>query len=212
MLAQRVDLRKLKPEKKLSFLKKAAQILAAGDLVIYPTDTAYALGANALDEAAVAKVFQLKQRPRHKALSVLVSSVAMAKKYTQWNARAQELAQRFLPGPLTLVVAQKTKLFPSLLTAGGATIGLRIPAAKTALTLAEIAGFPITATSVNISGEQPCYNLEQLAAVFQRAPVKMILDQGALPPILPSTIVDVTQQPPRILRQGPIKAAELGLD
>jgi L-threonylcarbamoyladenylate synthase len=132
-------------------LNSAAARIREGGVVAFPTETVYGLGANALDAAAIAKIFELKGRPRTSPLIVHVSSIEMAKKYAaEWPSAADELARHW-PGPLTIVV-KKSPAIPDIVTAGLATVGLRMPAHDLALQLIELAGVPIAAPSANRFG------------------------------------------------------------
>src|SRR5271165_5707757 len=124
-------------------IKEAAQILRDGGLVAFPTETVYGLGANALDAAAVAKIFEAKGRPSTSPLIVHVASIAMARELvSEWPPEAEQLAQRYCPGPLTLVLP-KAAAIPDIVTAGLPTVGIRIPAHPLALELIRMAGVPI---------------------------------------------------------------------
>src|ERR1700722_11044194 len=131
-------------------LDQAAEILRAGGTVAFPTETVYGLGANALDANAVAKIFALKRRPQTSPLIIHVSSIEMAREFvTAWPRQAEELAGRYWPGPLTLVL-EKSPAIPDIVTAGLATVGVRIPAHPIALELIDAAGVPIAAPSANL--------------------------------------------------------------
>ncbi len=130
-------------------LDQAAARIRNGELVAFPTETVYGLGANALDATAVAKIFEAKGRPSTSPLIVHVASIAMAREIVaEWPAQAEELAQRYWPGPLTLVLP-KSAAIPDIVTAGLPTVGIRMPAHPVALQLIEAAGVPIAAPSAN---------------------------------------------------------------
>ena len=130
-------------------IEAAAAILRGGGLVAFPTETVYGLGANALDPAAVAKIYELKGRPAASPLIVHVSSVEMARTLvSEWPSLAEQLAARWWPGPLTLVLPKAARV-PDIVTAGLGTVGVRIPAHPLALRLIELAGVPIAAPSAN---------------------------------------------------------------
>jgi tRNA threonylcarbamoyl adenosine modification protein (Sua5/YciO/YrdC/YwlC family) len=130
-------------------LEQAAALIRAGKLVAFPTETVYGLGANALDPAAVARIFEAKGRPWTSPLIVHVDSVEMARGLaSDWPDSAETLARRFWPGPLTLVVPKSASI-PGIVTAGLATVGLRMPAHPLALELIRLAGMPIAAPSAN---------------------------------------------------------------
>jgi L-threonylcarbamoyladenylate synthase len=130
-------------------LEQAAALIRAGKLVAFPTETVYGLGANALDAAAVARIFDAKGRPRTSPLIVHVDSVEMARELaSEWCHAAEVLARRYWPGPLTLVVPKGASI-PDIVTAGLKTVGLRMPAHPLALELIRAAGVPIAAPSAN---------------------------------------------------------------
>lgn len=130
-------------------IAQAATLIRAGKLVAFPTETVYGLGANALDAAAVERIFQAKNRPRNSPLIVHVDSVEMARRFAaEWPATAEILAQRYWPGPLTLVLPKSPEI-PDIVTAGLPTVGLRVPAHPLALGLIRAAGVPIAAPSAN---------------------------------------------------------------
>src|SRR5271165_4997887 len=130
-------------------IKEAAQILRDGGLVAFPTETVYGLGANALDAAAVAKIYELKGRPQTSPLIVHASSIQMARTLVaEWPREAEELAQRWWPGPLTMVLPKAPNI-PDIVAAGLPTVGVRVPAHPLALELIEAAGLPLAAPSAN---------------------------------------------------------------
>lgn len=194
-------------------LRQAAAVLKGGGAIVYPADTAgYSLGANALDETAVRKIFLIKQRKFSKPLNIVVASLAQAKKLVRWSPTAELLAQEFLPGPLALVLP-KRKIVPDVTTAGQPTVGIRIPDSPVALALVKQVHFPLTMTTANISETLiSSYNLQEILTQFGGEKIKpdLVLDCGQLPKVPPSTILDLTVSPPRILRHGPISAEQIG--
>src|SRR5712671_5092992 len=130
-------------------IQEAAERIRAGELVAFPTETVYGLGANALDAAAVAKIYELKGRPDTSPLIVHAASIEMARALvTEWPPEAEQLAQKYWPGPLTLVLA-KAPSIPDIVTAGLRTVGVRVPSHPMALELIREAGVPIAAPSAN---------------------------------------------------------------
>jgi len=198
------------PEERRRACRCAGEVLRAGGIVVYPTDTTYALGVNATDDAAVARLFGMKRRARGKPVHLAVASIDLAARYAVLNSEALTLAAAFLPGPLTLVVPRRGEV-PDSLVAGLPTVGIRIPDHELCLEMLESAGIAVTATSANLSGEPAAYSVAEIQDQFGDAvaAVDMILDGGRLPLIPPSTVVDLTHSPPRILRQGPVSLAEL---
>lgn len=184
-------------------LRDAAAVIARGGLVAFPTESFYGLGADALDAAAVARVFSAKGRPEEKAVLVLVDSIEMVGRVASTvpdGARA--LMARHWPGPLTLVLAARPEV-PVALTAGTGTIGVRMPGHATALALVRAARRPVTAPSANPSGEPPPTTAEAVRAYFEGA-IDLILDGGRTAGGTGSTVADCTTWPPRVLRAGPI--------
>lgn len=182
---------------------EAARLLRGAGLVAFPTETFYGLGADALDGAAVARVFQVKGRPTDKPLLVLIASLAMAAEVARAvPPRARRLASRYWPGPLTLILPARPGL-PSALTADTGTIGVRVPGHAVALALVEAAGGPVTAPSANVHGAAPPRTAaEVLAGLADR--VDLVLDGGPTAGGPPSTLLDVTGVRPRVVRAGAI--------
>ncbi len=189
-------------------LLRAAELIRAGRLVAFPTETVYGLGANALDAAAVARIFEVKGRPSTSPLIVHVDSVEMARGLAAlWPPEAEALAGRFWPGPLTLVLP-KRPVVPDVVTAGLGTVGIRLPAHPLALGLIRAAGVPIAAPSANLftrlSPTTAGHVREQLGDA-----VDMILDGGPANVGLESTVLSLAARPPQLLRPGMVTQAEI---
>ncbi len=189
-------------------IRTAADALRAGGLVAFPTETVYGLGANALDTAAVARVFAAKGRPAVNPLIVHVADREQAKALTpDWTPAAEKLVAAFWPGPLTLVVT-KTADIPDAVTAGGPTVAVRVPAHPVALALLRACGVPVAAPSANRSGElSPTTAAHVRASLGDR--IDVLLDGGPCPGGLESTVVDVTGDVVRLLRPGLISVSQL---
>ncbi len=189
-------------------LRTAADVLRLGGLVAFPTETVYGLGANALDAAAVARVFAAKGRPAVNPLIVHVADQnAAALLTTDWTPAAEKLAAAFWPGPLTLVVTKAADI-PDAVTAGGPTVAVRVPAHPVALALLRSVKLPIAAPSANRSGElSPTTAAHVRASLGDR--IDVLLDGGACPGGLESTVVDVTGDVVRLLRPGLISVGQL---
>lgn len=186
----------------------AAAILRAGGLVVFPTETVYGLGANALDPAAVARIYAVKGRPAANPVIVHVADPdQVAAVAGGWPAVAQRLAEAFWPGPLTLVLP-KGPAVPNLVTAGGPTVAVRCPAYPIARELIRMAGVPVAAPSANRSGELSPTTADHAERSLGGL-VDMILDGGPCPGGLESTVVDVTGPAVRLLRPGLIGVADL---
>ena len=184
-------------------LGEAAAVLKHGGLVAFPTETFYGLGAAALDRRAVRRIFELKGRPETKPLLVLVDSIAMAGTVAEVGDRARALAARHWPGALTLVLRARPHV-PEEVTAGTGTIGLRVSPHRVAQGLVRALGGPVTAPSANPSGLEPPTTAAGVLAHFEGA-VEMVLDGGPTPGGEPSTVLDLTVEPPRVLRQGVVR-------
>lgn len=183
-------------------IKEAAEIIRAGGLVAFPTETVYGLGANALDPTAVHKIFEMKGRPETSPLIVHVASVDMARDLvTEWPPLADELARLWWPGPLTLVLTKKD-LVPDNVTAGLPTVGVRIPNHPIALELLEAAGVPIAAPSANrFTGLSPTTADHVRAAFGDALP---ILEGGPCTVGIESTVVAIERDKLKLLRPGMI--------
>ncbi|MDE6401776.1 MAG: threonylcarbamoyl-AMP synthase [Clostridiales bacterium] len=185
-----------------------AQALKDGELVAFPTETVYALGAAATDENAVAKVFEVKGRPRDKALIVAVSDKSrigdVVKSIPQ---KARALIDKFMPGALTLVM-EKADCIPSVTTAGGSSIAVRIPDNPIALKLIELAGCPVVVPSANTS-DKASPTLASHVKDDLDGRIEYIIDGGASEIGIESTIVDVRAEPPAVLREGGVTVAQI---
>jgi len=188
-------------------IKDAAEIIRAGGLVAFPTETVYGLGANALDAAAVQKIFEIKGRPETSPLIVHVSSVEMAREIVaEWPPLAEELARQWWPGPLTMVL-RKQDSCPASVTAGLPTVGVRMPNHPIALALIEQAGVPIAAPSANrFTGLSPTTADHVRAAFGDAVPV---LEGGPCTVGIESTVVAIEGDRLKLLRPGMISLGEL---
>lgn len=180
----------------------AAAVLESGGVVAFPTETFYGLGVTALDAAAVRQLFVLKGRPESRPILVLVDDPARIERFAVLPSSARELILRHWPGPLTLVVPAR-EMVPTELTAGTGTIGVRQPGHPIARALAAALGGPVTAPSANLTGEAPPTTASEVLRVFDGR-IDLILDGGATAGGPPSTVLDVTVDPPRVLREGAV--------
>ena len=181
----------------------AAALLREGGVVAYPTDTLYGLGALAADAEAVERVFAIKGRPSERALPVLVASADQLDQLAaEVSPEAYALAARFWPGALTLVLRAHQSLPPHLTAAQG-TVAVRAPDHPTPLALIAACGGPITGTSANLSGGPQPVTAEDVVRQLGGA-VAMVLDGGACSGGVPSTVLDVTSLPARVVRSGAI--------
>jgi len=189
-------------------IKRAAKILQAGGLVAFPTETVYGLGAHALHPQAVRKIFAVKERPDWDPLIVHVRDLAMARPLMKRLVSQFELlASRFWPGPLTLVV-EKAPQVPAEVTARRPTIALRMPWHPVAAALLDVAGVPIAAPSANRFGRPSPTRAEHVIEDLGDR-VDLILDAGPTPIGVESTVLDLTQSPPAILRPGGVSREQL---
>ncbi len=189
-------------------LTLAAELIRGGRLVAFPTETVYGLGANALDEAAVQRIYEAKGRPATSPLIVHVADVSMARQVTaEWPGLAQTLAERFWPGPLTMVLPKAAQI-PDIVTAGLDAVGVRIPSHPVALALIRRAGVPIAAPSANRFTQISPTTAEHVRASLGSA-VDLILDGGATHVGIESTVVSLAGEHPTILRLGMVSQADL---
>ncbi|MSP67793.1 MAG: threonylcarbamoyl-AMP synthase, partial [Alphaproteobacteria bacterium] len=183
-------------------IARAARLIVAGELVAFPTETVYGLGADATNDAAIARLFAAKGRPRFNPLIVHVADTAAALQLVALDALSRRLADAFWPGPLTLVAPRVPGCPVShLATAGLETVAVRVPAHRIAQGLIRATTRPIAAPSANRSGRVSATRAEHVAADFSAA-VALILDGGPTPQGLESTVVAVAGGLPRILRPG----------
>lgn len=187
-----------------SALDAAAAVLREGGLVAFPTETFYGLGAGALHPAAVRRVLQVKGRPEGMPLLVLVDSIAMVETVAlEIPARGRALMAHHWPGALTLVLRARPEV-PDEVTAGSGTVGVRLSAHPLARALVGALGEPVTAPSANPSGLAAPTTAAQVLAHF-RGRIELVLDGGPTVGGEPSTVLDVTVDPPRLVRAGAVR-------
>lgn len=184
-------------------ITRAGDILRNNGTVIFPTQCLYGIGARALDEKTVEKVFQIKQRPLNNPILVLIPDESFLKDLVKSIPEsAEKLMKVFWPGGLTLIFEAKDEI-PKLLTAGTGKLGIRVPSHPAAKALVEDSGFPITGTSANLSGCPGCDRVGLIdPSVIENS--DLILDSGVLKGGTGSTIVDITVLPVCILREGEV--------
>jgi L-threonylcarbamoyladenylate synthase len=180
----------------------AALMINNGGVVIYPTETLYGLGANALSEISVRRVFVSKGRPYGKPIPLLVRDIEMFREVAIVTELASKLIRSFLPGPLTLVLDEKIN-FPGLITADTGKVAVRISNHPFVKQLFRYISQPLTSTSANISGGDNLYDIKGIYDAFN-SKVDLIIDSGTLHPSKGSTVVDLTKSPPSIIREGEI--------
>ncbi len=190
-------------------IERAVDLLAAGGVIAIPTDTLYGLAARAFDVDAVLRVFRIKGRESVAALPLLLADPEDAPLFAgSFPSVAQKLAERFWPGPLTIVLRRAARV-PDAVTGGGPTVALRVPDHQVPRQLARRLGTPITGTSANLSGAAPARSAEEVVRKLG-AKLDMVIDGGLLPEGPPSTVVDLAASPPKVVRSGAISAEELG--
>ncbi len=189
-------------------IARAASVLRAGGLVAFPTETVYGLGANALDPAACERIFIAKGRPANNPIIVHGAGVMEVRQViAHWPDTAARLAAQFWPGPLTLVLP-KLPAVPDVVTAGGPTVAVRVPAHPVALALLRAAGIPVAAPSANRSGElSPTRAEHVLRGLGER--IDILLDGGPTPGGVESTVLNLSSHRPTLLRPGLVAPAEI---
>lgn len=189
-------------------LERATEILRRGGLVAFPTDTVYGLGAVVWEEASVDRIYQAKARPPEKAIPVLLASPDQVALLAGEVPQAiQAYARRFWPGPLTLVIPCGAHV-PEIVTAGSRTVAVRVPDHPAALRLFTLVGQPLAVTSANLSGNTNPLTAQQVMEQLASR-IDAVVDGGACPGGVPSTVLDLTAHPPRILRPGPVSPEQL---
>ena len=191
-----------------SAVQQASELLRRGRVVALPTETVYGLAANAFDEKAVAQIFEIKGRPSHNPIIVHVASPEMARDcVVRWPELAERLGRAFWPGPLTLVLERSSKI-PAIVTAGGATVGVRWPSHPLMQAVIRECGFPLAAPSANLSNQlSPTNATHVLNSLGDKIP--LIVDGGQSQVGIESTVLDLTVSPPRVLRPGMIHEESL---
>ena len=189
-------------------IEDACRHLKAGGVLVLPTDTLYGLAADVFNENALRRVFAIKGRPAGLALPVLVADWEMVTMVaTDWSETAQQLAAKFWPGPLTLILPSSAGL-SSLVTGGGETVAVRSADHRVPQSLISRLGHPITGTSANRTGEPDLLALEDIRDELEQS-VDCIISCGPAPQGIQSTVVDVTGQEPRLVREGVISIQEI---
>lgn len=193
---------KVIPADRPDAIPTALKILAAGGTVVFPTDTVYGLASSAFSTTAIEKLFEIKERERGKPIAVLLGSVDQLAEVTDKpSSAAISLAEKHWPGALTLVVSRHPEM-PKILSPLP-TLGVRIPDHPVALALLQAAG-PLAVTSANLSGGENATSAEEALSQLDGR-VDLILNGGQTPGGIPSTVVDMTGETPKVLRQGPVE-------
>lgn len=189
-------------------VRRAVELLSAGEVVALPTETVYGLAANALNAEAVAKIYSIKGRPSHNPIIVHVADLPMAKRcVAAWPANAENLANSFWPGPLTMVLP-RAKNIPDIVTAGGETVGVRWPAHPFIQAVIRDCGFPLAAPSANLSNAISPTSASHVSKQLS-GKLRLIVDGGASHVGIESAVIDLSTRQPRVLRPGMIHEESL---
>ncbi len=189
----------------INAIRECADIIRSGGIVIFPTETVYGIGVNALDQNAVKRLYAAKQRPLDKPLLCHITGIEQAKKFAYIDDRAKKVIDAFTPGPLTLVV-KKRSLIPDIVTSGSDTVGLRFPSNNLFKLLSMECDLPIAATSANISGNVSAKDSQDLKNVYGIADA--VIDCGKCQYSLESTILSLVDEP-KLIRQGAFSKEQL---
>ena len=185
-------------------LKKIVKVIDNGGVIAFPTETVYALAADASNFNAVAKIYKLKNRFENKPLPILVGDIYQANRVVEFNKQAQELALRFFPGPLTIVLKSKIRgNLASNINQDIGTIGIRMPNNISALKILKAVGRPLVGTSANISNQKSAINAAEVIQAFSDK-IDLLIDQGTTEIGIPSTIIDLSGAQAKLLREGTI--------
>jgi len=206
----RAEILKINPDSpETSLIRYAADQIRAGEVMGMPTDTFYGLAADPFNLRAVDRVYDIKSRSRHKPLSLLIESVDQAEMLAQpLPEEFYALTRRYWPGPLTLIVKASSKL-PLKVTANTGNVALRVPNAEVPLAIIRSSGLPITATSANLHGESECSSAMEVRDQLGDC-LKIIVDGGQAPGVMPTTIIDLTSDDGwRLLRHGAIPEEQI---
>ncbi len=190
-------------------INEALDILKLGGTIVYPTDTVYGLGCNALDEIAVRHVFDIKNRSS-KPLPILARDMKWVEELVYLDDQQRKLANKFWPGKFTLVLPKK-EIVPPIVTTGLPTVGIRIADYVFTDKLLGAFGYPLVSTSANISGEPATGKIDDIIASLSVQPRRpdLVIDAGVLPPSNSSVVIDCSTDKPKVLRVGPSKPEDL---
>ena len=189
-------------------LDQAAKLIKQGKIVVFPTETVYGIGANGLDEKAVKKLYEVKQRPLNKPITLLVSNMEMVESVAKDITETEyKIMEKFFPGPLTIILKKK-EIVPDIVTSGQDTVGVRMPSGEIARKLIEKAGVPLATPSANITGQPSGTDLQEIEKNFKEK-VDFYIDGGECEIGLASTIVQVVEGRIQILRQGSITLEDI---
>lgn len=186
-------------------LKNCVNIIKNGGIVIFPTDTVYGMGCNVWNEEAIKRIFEIKNRNYNKPMNVLCSDWKDIQSLTlEISEKEKQIIHKYMPGACTLIITKKKKEVSDILRAGLNTVAVRIPDNPIAIELIKKCGFPIVATSTNISGKKDMTEIDEIVTEFKDK-VDVIIDGGKAKIGVPSTIVEVENDEIKIIRQGSLK-------
>lgn len=189
-------------------IAEAVLVIKNGGVVAHATETCYGLACDLTNKNALEKLFAIKKRPKDQPVSALFSSVEEAKKWVAWNDQAKNLADKYLPGPLTVIVPvqKNVQMYVQLFQEKHDSVGVRVSSHPVAQKLAELSGVPLSTTSANIVAQKECYSANEVFDHFadHTQQPDIVLDSGELEQRRSSTIVDVSHGNPNILRQGAV--------
>lgn len=186
----------------VDIINGAAKIIKDGGLIAFPTETVYGLGVDGFNESAYQKIYEVKGRPSNKPLSLLVNSREMIERVAIVTPLAEKLIEKYMPGALTLILPRRNKFMNS------STVGVRMPDNAITLKLIELSNCPIAAPSANISNQPPPTTAQEVLKNFN-GKIPLILDGGVCKFGISSTIIDLTAEEPKILRQGAISEEKI---
>lgn len=191
-------------------INEAVTVLKYGGVIIYPTDTLYGFGANALNTLAVEKIFRIKERSRTRPLPIIVKNLMWVEELAFVSQRNGEILKKIWPGEVTAILPKKS-IVPDTVTAGKKSVGIRIPNYPLVDKILSKFGYPLISTSANISGDEGTGDINKILEIFEsRFPAPdLVIDVGILPKSDPSIVVDLTSDKPKILRVGPSKPEQL---
>lgn len=190
-------------------LDEIVDIIKRDGIVVFPTETVYGIGGNALSENVIKNIYNIKKRPQEKALNILVKNKEEIKKYAYIsNELEEEIIDKFMPGPITIILKKRKSQIPDLLTGNNDTIGIRIPDNDIVKKILEKCNFPIAAPSANISGKPSSIRLEDIKPDFD-GKVDAFIDGGKCKQNISSTIVKVIDGNIKILREGIISIKDI---
>lgn len=191
-------------------IRETVDVLNNGGVVVYPTDTLYGLGANVLNAEAVEKVFAIKGRELSKPLPIIVKNMIWAHELAHISPRNQIIFKKAWPGKFTAVLPKKN-IVPDVVNSSTSSIGIRIPDFAFTDKLLGKFGYPLTATSANVSGHEPTNKIDEIVEIFLKRAVRpdLIINAGVLPRSEPSVIVDLTTHQPKVLRVSPTNPENL---